>query len=77
MANVVLFQLGKQGSIPHVKEIRQKLKLTQEQFAGKFHVPVGTLRDWGQGVTIPDKAARNYLRVIAKNPKAVVEALEE
>ncbi len=65
----------REARIPNVKEIRQKLHLTQEQFAEQFHVPIGTLRDWEQGVTIPDKAARNYLRVIAKNPQAVLEAL--
>jgi putative transcriptional regulator len=61
--------------VPNVKKIRQKLQLTQEQFAERFQVPIGTLRDWEQGVTMPDKAARSYLRVIAKNPQAVVEAL--
>jgi putative transcriptional regulator len=64
-----------EGLIPNVKEIRQKLNLTQEQFAEQFQIPIGTLRDWEQGVTVPDKAARNYLRVIAKNPQVVVEAL--
>jgi putative transcriptional regulator len=61
--------------VPNVRKIRQKLQLTQEQFAERFQVPIGTLRDWEQGVTLPDKAARSYLRVIAKNPQAVVEAL--
>lgn len=57
------------------KEIRQKLEMTQEQFAAEFRIPLGTLRDWEQGVSFPDTAARSYLRVIAKNPKAVLEAL--
>ena len=57
------------------KEIRQKLDMTQEQFAAEFRIPLGTLRDWEQGVSFPDTAARSYLRVIAKNPKAVQEAL--
>jgi putative transcriptional regulator len=61
--------------VPNVRKIRQKLQLTQEQFAERFQVPIGTLRDWEQGVTMPDKAARSYLRVIAKNPQAVVDAL--
>ena len=60
---------------PNLKEIRARLQLTQEQFAEKFQVPLGTLRDWEQGVSVPDSAARNYLRVIAKNPQAVLEAL--
>jgi putative transcriptional regulator len=38
--------------------------------------PVGTLRDWEQGRVEPDQAARAYLTVIARNPKAVRKALE-
>jgi putative transcriptional regulator len=58
------------------KEIRQTLHMTQEQFASRFQLPLGTLRDWEQGVREPDRAAKNYLRVIAKNPQAVLDALE-
>jgi putative transcriptional regulator len=68
-------QLAQGRHVPNPKEIRQKLHMTQEQFAEQFQVPLGTLRDWEQGVSIPDSAAKNYLRVIAKNPQAVLEAL--
>jgi putative transcriptional regulator len=68
-------ELAQGRHVPNPKEIRQKLHMTQEQFAEQFQVPLGTLRDWEQGVSIPDSAARNYLRVIAKNPQAVLEAL--
>lgn len=61
--------------VPRAKVIRRALHLTQEEFAARFHIPLGTLRDWEQGKTEPDQAARAYLRVIARNPKAVVEAL--
>jgi putative transcriptional regulator len=63
--------------VPNPKEIRQKLKMTQEQFAVQFRLSLDTLRDWEQGVQVPDIAARSYLRVIAKNPQAVLEALEQ
>jgi putative transcriptional regulator len=33
------------------------------------------LRDWEQGVHLPDSTAKAYLRVIERNPKAVLEAL--
>ena len=62
--------------VPRVKVMRRALKLTQEEFAARFQIPLGTLRDWEQGKTQPDQAARAYLRVIARNPTAVVEALE-
>lgn len=42
----------------------------------RFRLPPGTLRDWEQGVREPDSAAKSYLRVIAKNPQAVLGALE-
>ena len=61
--------------VENPKEIRQKLQMTQEQFAAEFRIPLGTLRDWEQGVRVPDTAARSYLRVISKNPQAVLEAL--
>ncbi len=69
-------QLKRFKRVPNPKEIRQRLHLTQEQFARKFHVPLGTLRDWEQGTKQPDTAARSYLHVIEKNPKMVLKALE-
>jgi putative transcriptional regulator len=62
--------------VPQVKVMRRALHLTQEEFAARFRIPLGTLRDWEQGKTEPDQAARAYLTVIARNPKAVVEALD-
>jgi putative transcriptional regulator len=61
---------------PQVKIIRRALKLTQEEFAAQFHIPIGTLRDWEQDRNAPDKAAQAYLRVIAKDPDAVSTAPE-
>ena len=62
--------------MPRAKVIRRALHLTQEEFAARFRIPLGPLRDWEQGKTEPDQAARAYLTVIARNPKAVTEALE-
>ena len=50
-------------------------KLSQEDFAGAFHIPIGTLRDWEQGRKEPDAAAKAYLRVIAREPDTVRKAL--
>ena len=60
---------------PRVKIIRRVLGLSQEEFAARFAIPLGKLRDWEQGRKEPDAAARTYLRVIARNPAAVAEAL--
>jgi putative transcriptional regulator len=61
--------------VPQVSVIRRALKLSQEAFAGAFHIPIGTLRDWEQGRKEPDAAARAYLRVIAREPDTVRKAL--
>lgn len=62
--------------VPNPKAIRVHLHMTQEEFARRFRVPLGTLRDWEQGARQPDSAAKSYLRVIAHNPQAVIQALE-
>jgi putative transcriptional regulator len=69
-------QLAGMKHTPRAKLIRRALGLTQEQFAARFHIPLGTLRDWEQGAAEPDQAARAYLTVIARNPHAVAEALK-
>lgn len=60
---------------PQVRVIRRALGLSQEAFATRFQIPLGTLRDWEQGRKDPDAAARAYLVVIGRNPAAVSEAL--
>jgi putative transcriptional regulator len=60
---------------PQVSVIRRALRLSQEEFAARFHIPLGTLRDWEQGRKEPDAAARAYLTVIGRNPSAVADAL--
>src|SRR5467141_3728305 len=61
--------------VPLVSIVRRALKLSQEQFAATFHIPIGTIRDWEQGRYEPDDAGRAYLRVIAREPNAVRRAL--
>lgn len=61
---------------PRVKIIRRALGLTQEQFAARYQIPLGTLRDWEQGASKPDQPARAYLRAIAGDPAGVARALE-
>jgi putative transcriptional regulator len=60
---------------PRTVLIRHRMKLSQEEFAERFRIPLGTLRDWEQGRKEPDAAARAYLTVIGKNPEAVLAAL--
>lgn len=61
---------------PQMTIIRRALGLTQEEFATRFHIPLGTLRDWEQGRSEPDQPARAYLTVIARDPEGVQRALQ-
>lgn len=69
-------QLSRLRRVPLAKHARWKLGLSQEDFAKRFGIPLGTLRDWEQHRTKPDQAAESYLTVILKNPKAVMKALD-
>ena len=69
-------QLARARRVPTIRALRAKLNLTQEEFAARFHLPLGTVRDWEQGAHRPDKAAQVLLTVIAKDPDAVARALE-
>jgi putative transcriptional regulator len=68
-------ELAKARRVPRVRTLRRALGLTQEEFAVRYHIPLGTLRDWEQGRTEPDQPARAYLKVIASNPEWVSRAL--
>jgi len=68
-------EMSKARRIPRVKTLRRALDLTQEEFAARYQIPLGTLRDWEQGRTEPDQPARAYLRVIACDPEGVRKAL--
>jgi putative transcriptional regulator len=68
-------RLARMKRTPQVKVIRRALDLSQEEFAERFRIPLGTLRDWEHGRKDPDAAARAYLIVIGRNPVAVSEAL--
>jgi putative transcriptional regulator len=58
-----------------VQAVRAKLGASQTEFALMIGVSVATLRNWEQGRRTPDGPALALLRVAAKNPKAVAEAL--
>ena len=70
-------QLQRARRTPTVRALRNKLNLTQEEFAVQFHLPLGTIRDWEQGAHRPDQAARVLLTVIENDPDGVARALEK
>jgi putative transcriptional regulator len=67
--------LGRMKQTPRVKIIRRALDLTQEEFAQRYHIPIGTLRDWEQGRAEPDQPTRAYLTLIARDPEHISRLL--
>ena len=74
---------GKSGVVEHkpvpvdVKAIREKTGMSQQRFCATFGISLGTLRHWEQGLRTPRGAALVLLKVVDKNPKAVIEAVAE
>ena len=59
-----------------VRKVRAKLNMSQEEFARRFGVSVGTLRGWEQKRRSPEGPARVLLTIIDRQPDAVKKALE-
>ena len=58
-----------------IRRTRTGLGLSQSEFASRFRVPIGTLRDWEQArTTAPDFAIAD-VRVIAQHPDMVAKAV--
>ena len=60
-----------------VKAVRERTGLTQEEFASTFAIGLGALRHWERGDRKPRGTALVLLNVIAKDPKAVLRAVEK
>jgi putative transcriptional regulator len=62
-------------SAPNVRNIREGLGLSQSRFAAMIGVSSRTLQNWEQGRREPEGPAKALLRVVERQPKAVLEAL--
>jgi putative transcriptional regulator len=62
-------------SLPAVRDLRRRARLTQTEFAARLGVPVETIRNWEQGKRAPRGPARALLAVIAHAPETVFAAL--
>ena len=60
---------------PDLRRLRSRLGLSQEAFAERFGLSLRTVQDWEQQRRVPDGPARVLLRVIERDPDAVVRAL--
>jgi putative transcriptional regulator len=58
----------------NVKDLREAIGISQDEFASVFGIPVATLRNWEQDRSQPDTPTRRYLYLISKLPKEVAEA---
>lgn len=61
--------------VSRVKALRERMGLTQREFAEAFHLPLTTLRDWEQRRSAPDAPARALLLAIERDPKRMVSLL--
>jgi putative transcriptional regulator len=68
-------ELERMPRTPQPKIIRRALALTQEEFSARYHIPLGTLRDWEQGRAEPDQPTRAYLTLIGRDPEGVRRTL--
>lgn len=60
-----------------VKTVREQFGMTQNQFASFLKISVRTLQKWEQGKRNPDGAAHTLLRVMEREPEAVLRALHD
>ncbi len=61
--------------LPDVKAIRRTLRMSQDEFAAVYRIPLATVKNWEQGRRQPDAPAAAYLRAIKRRPKEVMEAV--
>lgn len=60
---------------PDVRAIRERLGLSQEAFAARFHLSLRTVQEWEQQRRVPEGPARVLLQVIEREPEAAARAL--
>ena len=70
-------ELAKMRRVSRVKVIRQRLGMTQAEFAAAFHLPITTLRDWEQRRSTPDAPARALLLAIERSPELMRRLLAD
>jgi putative transcriptional regulator len=66
---------AKQAWGARIKITRLKFGMSQAEFAKAFGFSLRALQDWEQGRAEPPQAMRCYLRVIDREPEAVMRAL--
>lgn len=60
---------------PDVQQLRERIGLSQSEFARLMRVSVRTLQNWEQHRRVPTGPAAALLRIVSTSPKAALEAL--
>ncbi len=69
-------ELKRMKRVAPIKRLRWKLGLSQEKFAERYRIPIGTLRDWEQRCYEPQGIAETYVQLIAANPASTARMLK-
>ncbi|WP_298282103.1 helix-turn-helix domain-containing protein [Novosphingobium sp.] len=59
-----------------VRELRQKLGMSRQEFAEAYGIPLMSIRQYEIGRYMPPRAIRAYLRVIEAEPEKVRRVIE-
>src|SRR5437588_12288079 len=59
---------GESGTLPAVRDLRRRARLTQIDFAARLGVPVDTLRNWAQRKRVARGPARGLPAAMAPSP---------
>jgi putative transcriptional regulator len=68
---------GRETTPIDVRAIRLSMNLTQSEFAKRYRLPIGTVRDWEQRRSQPDSGSKIYLRMIEAEPARVLKIVEK
>ena len=58
-----------------IKKLRQRVGMTQVEFASVFGISLGTLRHWERGDRIPRGSALVLLNLVSKDPQTILKVL--
>jgi len=64
-------------AVPDVRAVRERLRMSQAELAEMFCVSPATVRHWERGERRPEGPARLLLRLIEREPDAVLRALRD
>ncbi len=60
-----------------VKELRNRIGMSQTKFAASFGISLGTLRHWERGDRYPHGPALILLNLLSKEPKTILNVLQK